>query len=142
MATTYTAMQSHTHKTKTIRGVEIAQFSIDIRCEWEKLDDCRIGKADFYGDFRSHKPGWVIVSKSQRPTQRLETDKPECKSSKGNQDKMDVVVGGYDYVVAYKLLSIPTPWGSIGGITLSTVEISISIKITPDGGVTKDVRVN
>ncbi len=137
---TFTARQTHAHRSRGPRGVMVHQFSVDVKCDWQKIDACKIGSANFYAEFRSHKPGWVVVSKAQKPIQRLQVPKPDCLSSLGTPNMMDMVISGYDYVLEYRLLSIPTPWGSIGGITLARVELSISLIITPDGAVKKIVH--
>lgn len=77
-------------------------------------------------------PGWEIVSGPSSWYERVECDKADCRSSKGNPNKMDGVHCQGNVTMALKTPGIPTPWGSIGSITLTTVQYQMDVWMCAD----------
>ena len=111
-------------------------FSFDVTCDWTRdtADPCKIiGDPVVNATVSNKAPLWSIVSGPTSNHWMTEVAKADCVSSAGHKGKADQVHCQGNVTMALTTPGIPTPWGSIGAITLAQVQVQIDLFVSADG---------
>lgn len=138
--TTRTATHDYQY---TVTGA-VHGFRLKLKVEYtvDTDDPCKIlGVRSLEFRVYHRGPGWEVVSKTQ-DTKGNVVSKKDCVSSSERQNAMDQLYCYGDVSMALRTPRIPTPWGSIGSITLDHVQIILHLRVNADGSTDKDETVN
>ncbi len=137
--TTRTATHDYQYTvTSAIHG-----FRLKLKVEYtvDTDDPCKIlGVRTLEFTVTHRGPGWNVVSKTQDTKMNI-VEKTDCVSSNGKVNTMDQLYAYGDASLALKTPGIPTPWGSIGSITLDGVQVILHLRVNADGSTEKDEKV-
>jgi hypothetical protein len=138
--TTRTA--THDYQYTVVGAVHGFRLKLKVEYTIDTDDPCKIlGVRSLVFMVDQRGPGWAVVSKTQ-DTKNNVVAKVDCTSSSGRRNAMDQLYCYGDVSMALKTPGIPTPWGSIGSITVDSVQIILHLRVNADGSTEKDETVN
>nr|WP_070961157.1 hypothetical protein [Hyphomonas sp. Mor2] len=135
--TTRTA--THDHQYTPVSALNGFRLTLKVDYTIDTGDPCKIfGFNNLQIKLHNSGPGWRLVTSSTNHSYNLRP-KPDCVNRlglNGYQDELNV----WGAVNAeWVTPGIPTPWGSIGSITIDTAQIGLHMLIRPDGSIKKSV---
>ncbi len=135
--TTRTA--THDHQYTPASALNGFRLTLKVDCSVDTDDPCKIlGFNNLRIKFHNPGPGWRLLSSTTNHSYNLRP-MPDCVSRlglKGFQD--DLYVRGA-VNAEWVTPGIPTPWGSIGSLTIDTAQIELHMIVRADGSTQKSV---
>lgn len=135
--TTRTA--THDHQYTPVSALNGFRLTLKVDYIVDTADPCKIfGFNNLDLKFDLAGPGWGLVSDTVGHAWNL-NPKPDCTSRLGLVGFQDELYIWGRANAEWTTPGIPTPWGSIGSVTISTVQIGLHMRISADGGILKSV---
>ena len=106
-------------------------FTVKLQLE-HTSDGCKITGPMPITTVDTFTPGWEIQSKSDQLLPK------ETKPNASCDGGMECQSCKCDLVMVLRTPGIPTPWGSIGSITITTVQITVKLTVCADGSQTSE----
>ncbi len=135
--TTRTA--THDHQYTPVSALNGFRLTLKVDYFVDTDDPCKILGFNNL-DIKMHNagPGWGLTSDSTGHSYNLVV-KPDCINRHGLANYQDELYVWGRVNAAWTTPGIPTPWGSIGSVTIDTAQIGLHMRIKPDGAIKKSV---
>jgi hypothetical protein len=130
------AATAHSEADYSQLGHALGAFTVKLNIEYTSAN-CKITSATPISWVEVFNPLWEIQSKTDQLLPKETHPDAACPGG-----VMECQPAKCDVIMVLRSPGIPTPWGSVGSITLQTVQITLRFTVCATGATTQELWIN